>query len=50
MIFCLVQHSRISFFDVSIVLPRTVQASSRADVDEAPYALGTDLLYVTALL
>ena len=57
---CPVQHSRISFFGMFQLFflvqcewlgiaqeSRKKQASPRVDVDEAPYAPGNDLLYVT---
>ena len=35
------------FFGIPIVLLHTMHASSRVDVNEAPYVSVTDLLYVT---
>ena len=58
---CAAQPYQLHFLDVSIVLPcqcewlgnaqesRKKQASPLVDVDEAPYAPGNDLLYVTEL-
>ena len=60
--FCFVQHSRISLFWMFQLFflvqcewlgigqeSHKRQASPRVDVDEAPYAPGNDLLYVTEL-